>query len=327
MKKYEKESMAILTEIKKAKRILINAHRNPDLDSIGSSLTMSYALKRMGKEVAIICPHVVTSNFYFLKGADQIQTIDYDSFDFTKYDLFLILDSANWHIVTGKKELRGADIPIVVIDHHNINTLKGLVKLVDKKACAVAEMVYHLLTNWNIYIDKDTATALFSGMAGDTVFFKYSEDPISSFETALHLLRLRADKELLVNKYFNNYQREFVTLMGIFLERMTFDKKGKFTWAAVPYEIYKKLDKPAGARETVADSFFRSIQGSDFGVAMLEEEKNKLAVSFRSRGDVDVSLLAQLLGGGGHTGAAGVTLYLPFKQAVQAVLLQMKNRK
>src|SRR3990167_4469134 len=101
---YYSQSLKILEAIKKANKILINVHRNPDLDSIGSATALYQALTKIGKKVTLVCPHEIPKNFKFLKGADKVEVIDFMNFknfiNFTNSDLFLILDSGSYDIVT-----------------------------------------------------------------------------------------------------------------------------------------------------------------------------------------------------------------------------------
>jgi phosphoesterase RecJ-like protein len=106
--------------------------------------------------------------------------------------------------------------------------------------------------------------------------------------------------------------------MGLFLQKIQFC--GKFVWSTISYQEYEKFSKPKGIREMVADLFFQSVKEADFGMVMLEEEKGKLGVSFRSKGIIDVSVLAEKLGGGGHQKAAGCTLYGKFEEMVDKTI-------
>ncbi len=316
-----KESDEILEKIKAAQNILLNVHRNPDLDTVGSSMAIKEALETLGKKVTVICPSVLGKSYTFIQGTEKIQTINFHSFDFSPYDLFLILDSGSWQVVSDTKDIHPPTIPIINIDHHRTNEFNNVVvRLLDIKACATGEIVYLLLTSWNITITKTIATALFSAIAGDTVFFKYGDEPKRSFAVAQKLIDLGADKDLLVAKYFDSQDFNFVKMLGLFLNKIEKDDKGQFVWAAVPYDDYIRLGKQRGAREAAADSFFRSVEGYRFGIAMLETEKGVLHISFRSKPGVDVSELAHKLGGGGHAQAAGATVEDEFSKAVQKVL-------
>ncbi|NDK10393.1 hypothetical protein GW846_06490, partial [Candidatus Gracilibacteria bacterium] len=146
MKKNYLLSQPILLEIKKAKNILINIHRNPDLDSIGSATALYQALIKMKKKVTLICPHEIPENYKFLKGADLVETIDFKTWADTEvrpYDLFLILDSGSYDIVTGSKEIKLPDMKKIIVDHHQTNNWSDcLLKLLDIEASSTAEIVY-----------------------------------------------------------------------------------------------------------------------------------------------------------------------------------------
>lgn len=319
---YYSQSFKILEAIKKANNILINVHRNPDLDSIGSATALFLALKKMRKLVTLVCPHQVPENFKFLRGAEKIMTIDFSSFDFSSYDLFLIVDSGSYDIVTGRKEIRLPDIKKIVIDHHKTNNFTDVnIRLLDKKASATAEIVYQLFQDWGLRINSDMATALFSGIAGDTVFFKYSGNTQLTFQIIKDLLDKGADKDKLIDQVFDSFDFNLVKMMGEFLRKMEKGNlpTGKFIYSIIDYETYEKYGKPKGVRELVADFFARSIKGYSFGIIILEEEKGKFAVSFRSKKDTDVSQIAKKLGGGGHKNASGATIYGNINQVIKKI--------
>lgn len=321
---FYKDSLKILNEIKKAKSILLNAHRNPDLDSIGASTAMKKVLENMGKKVEIVCPTAVPIDFLFLKGADKIKKVDFLSFNFRSYDLFIVLDSGSYDIVTGSKQIKLRKNPEIVIDHHQTNKFTDVnYRLYDHKASATCEIIYKLLIDWGINIDQDLATGLFSGIAGDTVFFRYTENTKETYKIIGDLVERGADKDLLVEKIFNNYEFASIQLVGEFLKNMK--KEKNFVWSAVDYETFSKYNRPKGIRELAADLFFQSVKGAKFGLAMLEEEKGKVSLSFRSIKDTDVSKIAKTLGGGGHKNAAGATVMGEFKNTVKTVLDKVFN--
>ena len=68
-----KESTQILKEIKKAKKILVNCHRGPDSDSVGSALAMYGVLEDMGKDVSIVCPDEIPEDLKFLEKSSLIK--------------------------------------------------------------------------------------------------------------------------------------------------------------------------------------------------------------------------------------------------------------
>jgi len=320
MKKNYLLSQPILLEIKKAKNILINIHRNPDLDSIGSATALYQALIKMKKKVTLICPHEIPENYKFLKGADSVETIDFKTWADTEvrpYDLFLILDSGSYDIVTGSKEIKLPDMKKIIVDHHQTNNWSDcLLKLLDIEASSTAEIVYQILLDWNVIIDSKIATSIFAGIASDTVFFKYEKNSKKTFQIAAELLSLGADKNKIVEQSFDSFDFNLIQLIGEFLTKM--QKGNGYIYSVLDNKTFIKFGKQRGAREIVANLFARSIKNFDFGIMAVEFEKDKFAVSFRSK-SVDVSVIAKKFGGGGHKNAAGATIYGNIDQVIKKI--------
>jgi phosphoesterase RecJ-like protein len=307
---YYSQSEKILEEIKSSNNILVNIHRRPDLDSIGSATALYQALKKLGKTVTIICPHQIPEEFKFLTGAKEVKTIDFSTFDFAAYDLFLIVDSGSDEIVTGSKEIKLPDIKTIVIDHHRTNLFQDVkIKLYDEIA-ATCEIIYQMFLDWEITIDPGIATSLFSGIAGDTVFFKYSIDTKSTFKMASELLEKGADENKLIDEVFDSFDFNLIKMVGECLRKIEKGDStaGKFVYSIIDYETFEKYGRPI-VRELVANLFARSIKGFNFGIIIFEEEKGKFSLSFRSKKNTDVSEIAKKLGGGGHRNAAGASFY------------------
>ncbi len=320
MKQNYPSSESILDQIKHANNILINVHRNPDLDSIGSATALYQSLTKIfKKKVTLVCPHEIPENFKFLKGADNVETVDFSGWAGKPrpYDLFLILDSGSYDVVTGDKEIKLSKINKIIIDHHKTNNWTDyLLRLLDEKSSSTCEIIYQLFLDWTIEIDSDMATSLFSGIAGDTVFFKYGENAKRTFKIATKLLDKGADKNKLIDQVFDNFDFDLVQIMGEFLKKM---KKGNgFIYSVLDNKTFIKFGKQRGARETVANLFARSIKGFDFGIMAVEYEKDKFAISFRSK-KTDVSEIAKKFGGGGHKNAAGATIYGNINQVIKKI--------
>ena len=177
------KSKEILEEIKKAKKILLNCHRGPDPDAIGSCLAMYKVLKRMVKKVEIICPSErLYENVNYLKDFTEIKTnIVFSSFNFSIYDLFIVFDSSSWEMVSGDKKSVIPKLPIINIDHHETNTFYSGVNLVDKNASSVGEMLLKIFVDWEIEIDADCAACLMAAIVGDTGAFRYPHTTPNTF--------------------------------------------------------------------------------------------------------------------------------------------------
>ncbi len=314
-----KESAEILRKIKKAKKILINCHRGPDSDSVGSALALSRVLKSMGKQVSVICPSDIPADLTFLDGADLIIRVNFSTFNFSEYDLFLILDSSTYGMVTGLKDSEKPTIDNVVIDHHASNEKFGKFNLIDAKMTSTGELLFRAFTDWKVDIDGDTAECLLTGIIGDTGSFQYQNVGQETLETAAKLIEKGADKDKIIYNIYRNIDFKEVKMWGKFIESMMIEEN--FVWAAVSLSTYKDFGEYPYAKEDVANLLFPIVKGTDFGIVMVETSENILSVSFRSRSGFDVSKIAEEVGGGGHKAAAGARIEgLPFQEAVNKVL-------
>ncbi len=314
MKKYYKQSQQIRKLINRAQRVLINLHKNPDYDAFASALGLARVLKPLGKSVTITSSHQFTPPPKLFVEVEKIKVISYVLFDFSRFDLLIIVDSARYDRVTGDKSIPLPKIPYFVIDHHATNAFPTAKKLVDPQASSTSEIIYKLIKDWQLKIDKVTATMLLAGIVGDTICFRSVIRPQEVLQVASELIKSGADYQQIILQLYNNFDFSFVKLVGRFIDGMRQEttKKGtKFVWSAVSYADYVKFGRPEGVREAVADNFFRSIRGVDFGLAILETKPQQIFLSFRSKPGFDVSSLAQMFGGGGHKQAAGANIKGP----------------
>ena len=317
------ESQKILKEIKKAKRILVNCHRSPDPDGIGSALALKLVLEQMGKEVEIICPSgQVDKRINFLKGFDEIKTgINFSKFDYTKFDLFITLDSASWDMVTGKKDVAVPRMFIVNIDHHITNTSFGKINLIDREASSVSELLFSLFENWPVEMDVEIATCLLTGIIADTGAFAYPNTTSGTLDVVKKLIGTGVDKNEIILRIYRSENLNMLRFWGEVLQKMEIDKDCRFVWSAIPHDVYKRYGMPEYGKEGAASSFAPIVDGTDFGLIAVEEDTGRLFISFRSRTGFDTSKIALALGGGGHVFASGAKIEgIPFDQAVTKLL-------
>ncbi|MFC1625701.1 bifunctional oligoribonuclease/PAP phosphatase NrnA [Patescibacteria group bacterium] len=318
-----KESEQILKEITKANKILINCHRNPDPDSIGCALALRMVVLGMNKQVEVICPsNKLFDNVNYLSGYNEINKgVDFSKFNFSDFDLLIILDSSSWGLVSDNKSFPAPDIKTVVVDHHVTNNLQGEVVLLDTSKSSVGEILFSIFDDWKVKLEKDTVDCIMAAIIGDTGAFRFPGVSSQTFEIVSKLMDLGADKDRAIHRIYRSESFNLIKFYGEVLSRAEIDKQGKFFFSAVPYEIYSKLDKPDTAKESAASKFAQIVEDTDFGFVAVETEPKNLAISFRSRSGFDTSKIAVQLGGGGHVYASAARIEgLDFDQAVERVL-------
>jgi len=317
------ESQKIFEEIKKAKNILINCHRGPDPDSIGSSLSLKLVLEEMGKKVTVVCvSDELHENVSYLRGYGEIQkSVNYNKLKLTEYDLFISPDSSSIDQVTDMKDFVFDGIKVITIDHHKSNTGFGNINLVDPVITSVGELLFKIYSDWQVSISKDVANCVMAAMVGDTGAFRYPGVGIDTYKTVISLMEKGADKDFAVQKLYGSEPYELIKFYGEVLALVKMDKENKFVYSAIPYSVFEAAGKPSNAKESAASLFCQIVDNTDFGFIALEKENGKLSVSFRSRSGFDTSKIAVELGGGGHIYASGASVTgLTFDDAVEKVL-------
>ncbi len=322
---FEMKAKAIKEKIDEAENILVSLHRGPDGDSIGSCLAMKKYLESQGKKVRLISSSPIPPSYDYLP-TNKIDHFQFLDLDFDKYDLFLFLDSADWQMVheaiDNETELPAKE-KVINIDHHGTNDKFGGINLVVSKSASTAEIVFQLFKLWQVEIGQKLAQYLLVGVVTDTGVFRYSNTRPETLKTAAELMERGADLDIIVFNYLRRNEPEKLRFWGVVLENLEVDEDHRFGYAFVPYEQAKEYfddNYPREYKSGAASMFMAGIEETDFGVVMVEEEEGELSGSFRARTDFDVSKIASELGGGGHPGAAGFKVEMPFDKAVKKVL-------
>jgi len=324
---YYTKSQDILEEISKAKTILVNLHRGPDLDSFACTFALYYFLCSLNKKTDIVLTKTseLSNELSEMEESNLVKKVDYSKFDFNKYDLFISPDSGSWQQIVNNPGVKIPNIPIIVIDHHESNEKFGKINLIDIAAVSCAQIIYLLFKDWEFFIDTKMANLLMIGIIADSGGFAFSNDS-RVMRIAGELIELGANKLAIINKLFRTKKFVEVKLWGEYLTRMEFDKENKFIWIALKYEDYVKFGKLSGVSSSVATMFASIIDETKFGLVMTEKKKNTLYISLTSRSSLNVAKLAELLGGGGHKMAAGgIVKDMPFHKAVEKALEVARN--
>ena len=307
--------MDSLNLIDKAQRIVIIPSSPVDGDAVGSSLALYLILKKLGKKPEINYSFDRFSSFKFLPGADAIKVIDLFKIDFSKYDLAIFLDGGDLSQFSDGKIHREpfilpTNIPVINIDHHPSNSRWAKNLVWDPSKSSVGEMIYEIFEG-NVEIDKDIATNLFTAISTDTGHFRYTNTSKRVLEIAGQLLNYGVDLGNLMIRLYQTDSYKVVQFAGYLTSKIQINAKYKYSWFTVSIEEWQKddlsLEDLKNSVGRTRDGNLRAIDGVDFVFCMSEEQPGYIGGSIRSRnpGMFDLTILAKLLGGGGHREAAG----------------------
>ena len=323
------KSPLILAEIEKASSVLLHCHPSPDPDSVGSALAMKFALESMGKKATVIKGDSdIPQAFMHFPGAKDIVQKNYFEIDLKQFDLFIVLDSG----ANGISRLKPVELPrglkVINIDHHRTNPGCGSVNLIVSGISSCCELLADLFQEWDVDVTADIARNLFIGMYTDTGGFKYEGTTAHTFAVASMLTAKALDFHKLISRMENSDIPATIAFKGAAFDSVSTFLNGKVALACVPVGILTERGIPASeAGAGMISASLRSVGEWAIVGALIETEKNKIKLSFRSNdADMyDVSKLAADLGGGGHRAAAGATLDMPLDEAKKLVVAKAKE--
>ncbi len=301
--KKEKENLKKIVElINKSKEIALITHKSPDGDGFGSLLAMRLALLSKRHKVFVFCIDGPNSIYNFLPGILEIK----EEFDFKKPDLLIFLDCASFGHAgfLNKKDFKNRfTISSINIDHHSTNEHFADYNLVVTSVSSTSEIVYKILLELNVEIDKDIATCLLTGIYHDTGSFMHSNTSISNLNLASKLLLAGGRKRLIFRNIYTGKPLKTLRLWGQILANIKQNVSG-ITYSIITRKEMEELEATKEDLEGAVD-LVRLVSGTKIALFVSEEE-GYIKGSLRTEKDnIDVSRLASVFGGGGHKKAAG----------------------
>ena len=311
---------AVLSSIAKAEHLLVTAHARPDGDAIGSLLACWMMLQRMGKRADMALSDRVPFIYRSLPCAAQIRHWNRVEGD---YDTVILLECDGLE----RTRLEGLDDGLenrflINIDHHTSGRAFAHVNWIDSNACAVAELVYRLAGAAGIDITPEMATCLYTAVLSDTGSFCYEGTNAHTFELARNLVGHGADPVLIAQEvYFSNPAAK-ILLLGAALANLQQD--GPLAWLWVTQNDMERTHAAEEDCEGIVN-YAVGIRGIEVAVFLRELRGHRVRLSLRSKGRVNVAIIAEQFGGGGHENASGCTLDGPLPVATERILQYLRR--
>ncbi len=289
--------------LREKERFLIACHENPEGDAIGSELALALALRKMGKTATVVNADPVPGNLKFLPGADSVVA----EADGSLYEVAVVLDCGSPER-TGRVRTELLKCPLMVnIDHHRTNGGRGDYCLIDPDAAATGMLVYRLLEAMGVAIDYEVAVNIYVAILTDTGSFRYSSTSPEAFHIAGEMIRTGIDPWSVAEQVYESQSADRLRLLGRILGSLEIAGGGR---VAAITTTRKDLAEFRATKDHLEGfiNYPRSVDGVEVAVSFREEGPENFRVSFRSKGRVDVSSVAEAFGGGGHRNAAGCTV-------------------
>ena len=301
--------------LEKSDNILLLCHSHPDGDTLGSATALAHALSAMGKKVRVECSDPILDDFSFM--FEGLENAEFEP------ELIAAIDVADIKLLGREAEGKYQDKIDLCIDHHGSNVLYADKVYLEPDSASTAEIMYLLLKMMNAGITPVMASCLFTGASTDTGCFRFSNTTVRTFEIAAELAKLGADTYNIIQVFFETKTKTYAALERLALDSMRFYFSDKCAVICVTQDMYAK----SGSSESEVDrlsNLTRQVEGVLVGATVRELKDGNFKASVRTHGDIDASAICKRLGGGGHMGAAGCTLYGTKQQAINSLLKEIQ---
>lgn len=292
--------------IKESKKVMIMGHNNPDMDSIGSCMGIYRLAKTLDTNAYIVSSEDVPALKAFNKELDKDS--EYEDIIINKEVAMENVDEDTLLVVVDTHKVNYVDAPellkevkkIVIVDHHRRSAdyiENATLMFQEVYASSAAELVTELLQYAEAKVNLKTieAESLYAGIMMDTKNFTFKTG-VRTFEAAAYLRRCGVDI-IRVKKWFQSDLNSFNTIADIV-------KTADIVNDTIAISIYDKTSKEASLICAKAADELLTI--SDITASfVLGNTGEKICISGRSIGDINVQVILEKLGGGGHITLAG----------------------
>ena len=292
---------------------VILTHRRPDGDAIGSAAALCLGLRKAGKTAHVLENREVTTlTAPLLEGLTCEAAADSDT--------VITVDMASPGMFP-KESAHLADRCRLRIDHHDTGVSYAELELVDAGAAACGDIIYDVLVEMDLALDREMARALYVAVSTDTGCFRFANTNAHAYQVAAACAATGADLYPLTQALFDTNSLGKLRVQGWIVEHAHIFADGRGAVCAIPKSLEESVTKDD--LEGIP-GFLRSIEGVKMS-ATLRSTEDGSKMSVRSVPGYDCTAICGLFGGGGHKGAAGASTSLPLEELEQAVIRAMEE--
>lgn len=298
--------------------VAISGHIRPDGDCVGSCMGLYQYLKTWYPDLEVdVYLEEIPDSFHFIEAATDIK---HEADPSKVYDLFIALDCGDAGRLGFSSVLFEGAKKTFCVDHHVSNQAFADENYIVPEASSTSELVYRLMDVEKI--TTEIAECLYLGIVHDTGVFQYSCTAPETMEAAADLMRKGIRASEIIEKTFYEKTYEQNKMLGYALSNSERYLDNKCIYACITREDMNTYGVTPKELDGIV-SQLRNTKGVEVAIFLYELGENEFKVSLRASGDVNVSKVAQVFGGGGHVKAAGVTIQGTAQEILEQLLEQI----
>lgn len=309
----EKELHELSVLLAQPKKIAIIPHRNPDGDAMGSTLGLSFFLRKMGHQTQVVAPNDFPAFLAWLPGSEEVMVYENNRNEVGQFlqsqDLIFTLDFNALHRIGEMEQVvQALTAPKVMIDHHELPGNYAQFVFSNTAYGSTCEMIYHFISDLGQknLLDKTIATCLYTGIMTDSGQFRFPKTTGTTHRIVAEFIDLGVANTEIPTLLFDNNSFDRLQLMGRALQNLKVLPEFHTTYTTLSQDELNQFHYVKGDTEGIVN-YGLTIKGIHFTAIFIEhKDEGIIKISFRSQGSFDVNQFARnYFNGGGHINAAG----------------------
>lgn len=298
------------SRIQAADRILITTHEFPDADGIGSEIALCLALRSLGKKSFCLNEEPLLDRYQYLDQDRVVQGHDDFLKDHPNFkpDLIIVVDT-NTKARVGKKmgAFIGELTPTLYIDHHPCRGRDLSTHCIDVTAAATGQMVGEMIEHLGVKFTKKMALPIYTSIIIDTSSFRYPTVSANTHRLVAKLMDTGINPPEAYNGIYGTKRIIHMHLLSQILKSAATNETETIAWMLLKKEDIDQFK--SDIEDTHAFINHLLILNNIKVAIMFRDDGDQVKMSLRSSGDIDVGLVAAVLGGGGHSHSAATILH------------------
>ncbi|MGB0454667.1 MAG: DHH family phosphoesterase [Bacteriovoracaceae bacterium] len=311
--------------VNKSSSIVVTTHLHPDADGIGSQIALSIGLRSLGKNCFCVNEEPLLERYEYMDPDNHVMCFDeyIKQSENSEIDLFIVTDTNNLNRIGQRMgSLVHKAKNLLFIDHHPCPKELAAIHCIDTSTAATGELVGSLLESVDVKFTKEIALPLYTAILIDTSSFRYPSVSGETHRMVAKLLDAGVEPPTAYNSIYGTKKISYMQLLGRILASAQTTEDETIAWMTLNEGDLSEFN--VDSEDTLGFINNLLILNKIKVACMFRQEGHNVKISFRSAGDVDVGIIAQALGGGGHNHSAATLIEGKLDDVVGRTIQKLK---
>src|SRR5438552_13291295 len=257
---------AVADALRANHRFLVTTHENPDGDALGSLVSMTLALRQLGKDVVMYLygEAPLPREYSFMELEDLRRSLPDDATE----RILVAVDCAKADRLGDPGVLERA-ASVVDIDHHHDNTRFGAVNLIVPDASSTGEVLRNVFRELGVRLTPEIAEPLYIALVTDTGRFQYANTTPKSLRLAAELVEAGVDIHRVFQGIYESVEFAKLKLLARALERARAYDGGRLVVSYLVRSDFSDLGVGEEYAEGIID-YLRAVDGTEMAATIRE---------------------------------------------------------